>query len=159
MSDSDGSFRFVDRKSLSVLAQLAKAPRFRKVTRVRARQAVPGERVITKVKGDLKESVRIANKGDWVVTNPSGEIYAIPDREFRVRYRGTDVLDVYEACGFCQAFPNPFGEPIEVAAAWGAPQRGGADCFIADTCDEDGILTGEPYLIAADAFAATYRPV
>jgi hypothetical protein len=48
--------------------------------------------------------------------------------------------------------------PIEIMASWGSPQTGGADCMIADTCDEDGSnMGGEPYLIDADAFAETYK--
>ena len=38
-------------------------------------------------------------------------------------------------------------------AFWGSPQFGDENCMIADTCDETGNVTGEPYIIDSEAFA------
>lgn len=52
---------------------------------------------------------------------------------------------------------NPYNEPIEIVAPWGAPMMGDEDCMIADICDANGKnLQGEPYLIEDKAFEETY---
>ena len=100
-----------------------------------------------------------AKAGNWIVTNPSGEKYIISEKKFVDRYEATNVIGTYSAKGYCRAITNPFREPIEIMASWGSPQTGDERCLIADTCDADGKMGGEPYLIDANAFAETYKKV
>ena len=150
--------KYVDRKAPEIMAALAGAVLFKKQGQVNARPAVSGEKITTTLEGGAKETVNTSQEGDWIVTNPSGEQYIISEKKFFGRYEATGENGVYMARGSCRAFLNPFGEPIEIMASWGSPQTGGADCMIADICDEDGSnMGGEPYLIDADAFAKTYK--
>jgi len=151
-------FRKIDRKAQEIMITLAGAPVFKKQGQVNARPAAVGEEITTTLEGGAKETINTAQAGDWIMTNPSGEKYIISEKKFFSRYEVTDEDGVYKAKGSCRAIVNPFGKPIEIMASWGSPQMGGADCMIADTCDEDGSnMGGEPYLIDANAFAKTYK--
>ena len=150
----------IDRKAPEIMQALAEAPLFKKQGQVKARPAVPGEKVTTTLASGANETVNTANEGDWVMTNPSGEQYIISEKKFFGRYEATDEAGVYSAKGYCRAIKNPFGEPIEIMASWGEPQTGDENCMVADTCDENGEnMGGEPYLIEAKAFEETYRQV
>jgi len=149
---------FVERKSPAILLALATAPIFKKQGVVTARPAVVGEVIVTVLKDGSNETTNAAKEGDWVMTNPSGEQYLIPESKFKDRYEPTEIPDVYAAKGYCRAILNPFDKPIEIFASWGAPQTGDEHCFIADTCDAEGKTDGEPYLIDGLAFAITYKP-
>lgn len=151
------TFKKIERKAPEIMAALANASVFKKQGQVKARPAVVGEEITTTLEGGAKETTNTAQAGDWIVTNPSGEQYIISEKKFFDRYETTGEGDVYKAKGSCRAIVNPFGTPIEIMASWGSPQTSGANCMIADTCDEDGSnMGGEPYLIDADAFAKTY---
>ncbi|OHA86069.1 MAG: hypothetical protein A2591_01625 [Candidatus Yonathbacteria bacterium RIFOXYD1_FULL_52_36] len=147
----------IDHKAPEIMSALAKAPVFKKQGQVDARPAVVGEEIITTLEGGAEEMLNIAQTGDWIITNPSGEQYIVPQKKFFARYKSTDTDDVYMTTGSCRAITNPFGRPIEIMTSRGLPQMGDADCMIADTCDEDGSnMENEPYLIDADAFTKTY---
>ena len=151
-------FEKIDRKAPEIMEALANAQVFKKQGQVNARPAVVGEGITTTLESGAKETENTAQEGDWIMTNPSGEQYIISEKKFFGRYEATSEDGVYKAKGSCRAVVNPFGKPIEIMASWGSPQTGGADCMIADTCDEDGSnMGGEPYLIDADAFAKTYK--
>jgi len=148
----------IDRKAPEIISAITIAPVYKKQGIVNARPAVVGEGITTTLESGAKETENTAQEGDWIMTNPSGEQYIISEKKFFGRYEETSEDGVYKAKGSCRAIVNPFGKPIEIMASWGSPQTGGADCMIADTCDEDGSnLGGEPYLIDADAFAETYK--
>lgn len=151
----------VDRKDLEILGALARATIYKKQGTVLARPGVVGERIVTILKSDdgKVETENVVGDGDWVITNPSGEQYVINEKKFLGRYEETGEEGVYAAKGYCRAIANPFGEPIEITASWGEPQFGDENCMIADVCDVDGNMDGEPYLIDGDAFAHTYAPV
>lgn len=147
----------IDRLSNDIAEALAEAPVFAKQGTVRARVATEGETITTTLADGKEETTNTANAGDYIVTNPSGEEYIIGAEKFEGRYKATAEEGVYAANGFCRAITNPHGEEIEIMASWGEPQIGGADCKIADTCDENGTnIGGSPYLIDASAFAETY---
>jgi len=151
-------FEKIDRKAPEIMEALANAQVFKKQGQVNARPAVVGEGITTTLESGAKETENTAQEGDWIMTNPSGEQYIISEKKFFGRYEATSEDGVYKAKGSCRAVVNPFGKPIEIMASWGSPQTGGADCMIAETCDEDGSnMGGEPYLIDADAFAKTYK--
>lgn len=150
------SFLHIERKSPEILEALEKAPQYKKNALVPARRARAGETVLTITATGDTETENIAKDGDWVVTNASGEEYILPPDIFSNRYEDSDTPGVYRAVGYCKAIQNPYEKPIEIFASWGTPQRGDADCFIADTCGADGNLLGEPYLIEHAAFQTTY---
>lgn len=153
-------FEKIDRKDPVIMEALADAPVFKKQGRVNAHRATVGERIVTTLKGGMKETENTAKEGDWIVTNPSGEQYIVSEKKFLDRYEPTDEDGTYSAKGYCRAIVNPFGRPIEIMARWGSPQTGGADCMVVDTCDKDGSNRGnEPYLIDASAFRETYAQV
>lgn len=149
----------VDRKSKEITEALANAPIYKKQGLVKARQATPGEEITTILQGGAQETTNKARENEWVVTNPSGEQYVISVEKFLSRYEMTHQDGVYSAKGYCRAIKNPFGQPIEIMASWGQPQTGDENCMFADTCDENGKVGGEPYLIDAAAFAKTYKPL
>jgi PGDYG protein len=149
----------IDRKAPAILAALAVAPIYKKQGRVHARPAVAGEHITTTLATGVKETDNTASEGDYIVTNPSGEQYIISGQKFAARYEAGAEAGVYAAKGFCRAIVNPFGEQITILASWGSPQVGDADCLIADVCAADGTGEGEPYLIDAASFAATYKLV
>lgn len=153
------TFTKIDRKASEIMQALKEAPVYKKQGRIQARKAVPGEQVTTILASGAKETVNAANEGDWVMTNPSGEQYIISEKKFFGRYEETDEPGVYAAKGYCRAIKNPFGEPIEIMASWGEPQTGDENCMIADTCDANSNVDGEPYLIETKAFIETYKPV
>lgn len=147
----------VDRKSPAIMAALASAQIFKKQGVVSARSATIGETIVTTLESGAQETVNTAKEGDWVMTNPSGEQYLISEQKFFSRYEPTAKSGVYSAKGYCRAIKNPFNAPIEIMASWGSPQTGNEVCMIADTCDKDGNVGGEPYLIDGDVFAKTYK--
>jgi len=159
METQESKFQFVERKSSEIMNALAEAPVYKKQGRVEARPATPGEEITTTLEGGAKETVNKAGEGDWIVTNPGGEQYIISEKKFLGRYEATDEEGAYAAKGYCRAAQNPFGKSIEIMASWGSPQTGDERCLIADTCDANGKVDGEPYLIDADAFAKTYKQV
>ena len=150
------SFLKVERKSLQILEALAHAPRYKKNALVHVRRATLGEEVSTTLADGKVETLARAGENDIVVTNVSGEEYILPFSMLVERYDATDTPGVYRATGYCRAIPNPYGKPIEIIASWKTRQRGDENCFIADTCDAAGNLTGEPYLIEHAVFMETY---
>ena len=153
------TFTKIDRKASEIMQALAEAPVYKKQGRVQARVASPGEQITTTLASGAKETVNTANEGDWIMTNPSGEQYIISEQKFFGRYEKTGEDGIYQAKGYCRAIKNPFGKPIEIMASWGSPQTGDENCMVADTCDANGKVDGEPYLIEDKAFAETYKPV
>ncbi len=154
-------FSHIDRKSPEIMATLANAPIYQKQGLVQARPAVLGEKIVTTLASGAQETTNEADQDDWVMTNPHGEQYIIGREKFFGRYEpdGEHGGGHYRAKGFCRAIKNPFGKPIEIMASWGSPQTGDENCMIADTCDADGNVGGEPYLIESAAFAETYKQV
>jgi len=153
----ESGFEKIDRNSPEIIEALKNAPLYRKFGIVHARPAKAGERLATITASGLKETERTADEGDWVVTNPTGEIYIIPESTFLSRNEKTDQEGVYSAKGFCKAIKNPYGKTIEISASWGEPQNGDENCFIADNCDEEENMRGEPYIIDGAAFEKTYK--
>jgi len=152
------TYMFIERKSPLVLTQLSLAPVFKKQGTVQARPAQIGENIVTKLASGLLETTNISKISSWVIKNPSGEEYLLSAEQFKERYEATDSDGIYAATGYCRAIKNIYKRPITIIAPWGEPQVGEKECMIADTCDAQGHnMGGEPYLIEANAFAATYR--
>lgn len=154
------SYKFIERKSQDILDALSEAPIYKKFGTVKARVGFVGEEIVTELADGSIETVNtVTEENQMVVTNPDGEKYIISAEKFNSRYEQTDEDGVYFAKGYCRAIKNPHSEPIEIIASWGSPQTGNENCLIADVCDKEGNLVGEPYLIDGDAFENTYRLV
>lgn len=64
---------------------------YAKFARIKARQGKIGEEIITIMKNGLKETRNIVSLDEtgqpgWVVTNPSGEEYIVPNEKFLEKY-------------------------------------------------------------------------
>lgn len=149
-------YKEIDRHAADIAAALAAAPLYRKFGYVHARYAKPGERVTTVLADGFTETTNLARRGDWVVINQSGETTIVPGDKFLLHYEKVEDGGVYVAKGFIKAVRNPYEVPIEIQSAWGFPQKGGADCYFADSLSESGLPAGDPYLIAGSVFERTY---
>lgn len=128
---------------------------YRKSAVVTARRTTKVEKLDTVLSNGLVETSREVPAGEWIVTNPGGEEYAISDEKFRARYelRGDGQ---YQAKGVIHAFKNPTGGDVEVMAPWGEMQYGDANCWFAAGTDDDLAPTKDCYIIGGDEFKETY---
>ena len=84
VTGTDGVLRTVAAVEFAQLYRLVAGDRYRRVGTVTARQAVAREAVAT------LEGEAVAEPGDWVVTDPRGNSWPVPDAEFRTSYRRED---------------------------------------------------------------------
>jgi hypothetical protein len=140
--------------------RLANAPIFAKKAIVEAREAAEQEEVRTTLNDGTEETVNTAEKGDIIVTNPSGEKYVLKPDNFAKRYETTDQEGVFRAKGMARAIPNPEGTDIEITAPWGEPQYGGPDSMVATVYDPEqpDVIGADRYLIGGEEFKQTYAP-
>lgn len=129
------------------------APRYRKTAIVTVRTAYPGEPMQTVLADGLVETRRTLQGGEKIITNPTGEEYAIRAEQFDQLYRHIEG-DRYQSLGIVQAIPNPTGQPIRIIAPWNEWQYGKEDCWLAQ-----GINPTDRYIIAGAEFFHTYRPL
>lgn len=146
---------FVDLHSNANTENFLNAAFYRKKAIVKARKVTVPENLQTRLQNGLLETERIVPVGEWVVTNPSGEEYAIAEDKFDSRYDYVSEGS-YRAKGLIRAFPNPTGQDVEILAPWGEKQFGKADCLFAAGVDDSGNLTSDRYLIGGTEFAETY---
>ena len=76
--------KHVNRESLLTPA-LLNAPIYQKCVTVLAREARPGEIVDTVMADGHFETTNTASEGDWVITNPSGEVFVVQPQRFSSR--------------------------------------------------------------------------
>lgn len=138
---------------------LGAAPVFDKTTEITAVQADRAGRLTTVLVDGTVETTKDYAEGEWIVTNPDGERYVIPDVTFRRRHRHLGG-DRYQTVGAVRAIRNPTGGPISIDAPWEAMQYANADCMIAEAIDPDHPerRTVDRYLIGGAEFATTYTP-
>jgi len=152
----------IDRHDEKIMSGLKNASVYRKQGEVRARIALGGEVVTTKLADGTTETKNTAKTGDAIITNPGGEEYIVGAEKFGKRYEpkeGEGNEGIFVATGHCKAIDNPWEQPITMMASWGEMQNGQRDCKIADTYDVGThTLGGEPYIIGSTEFAQTYRP-
>ncbi len=149
---------YLDLSADSFTEALKSAPIYAKKGMVRARPAIPGEIVITRLADGTEETRNVATDNHMVITNPGGEEYLIGNEKFGLRYAATEIEGVYKAKGLIRAITNPTGRNIEIVAPWGEVQVGGPDCKIGVAYYDDraGIVEPDRYLIADDEFQTTY---
>lgn len=140
--------------------RLAVAPVYVKKAKVQARQLAEREEVRTTLADGTEETVNVAEAGDVVVTNPSGEKYVLKPDNFAKRYEATEEDGVFRAKGMARAVDNPTGSEIEIMAPWGEKQFGGMDCLIATVFDPEqpDVIGADRYIIGRQEFEATYAP-
>lgn len=127
---------------------------------VKARKAIPGELVVTFIRGRF-EKEQTAVEGDYVATGPLGELY-IPEN-FLKKYLPTEVDGEYLPTGFCKAIKNPFNMPVSIPDGKDKDgedkvMKGDKESRFAVSCNEDGSeIYSKPYIIDGEVFGLTYK--
>lgn len=134
----------------------ASAPVFRKNAVVTARRAERPEPLATVLADGTVETERIVPAGEWIITNPGGEQYAIEDEKFGKKYTPDGPDGTYRAAGEIRAFQSPFPGPITIIAPWGEEQHGNAGRYLAAGIDDNGEPTEDRSIIGEQEFADTY---
>lgn len=148
----------VDLSTEDFTTALRAAPVYRKKGVVSARDAQPGERIVTTLADGSEETIsREAVAGDKIITNPGGEEYLIGGEKFAGRYEPTDEPGRFRATGRIRAVPNTTGTDVVVTAPWGEDQFGAANCVFATVIGADSEPTSDRYIIGRDEFTATYE--
>jgi hypothetical protein len=144
----------VDIQSDVIGEKLLAAPLFQKVGTVEAVKVTKPTVVETIVNGDFVETVNVAQPGDYIVTNPSGEKYILKEENFLKKYIPTDNPTVFNARGLIRVIKNPYKKPVTIIAPWGAEQHGDKDCYFALNVEGDDLT--DRYIIENKAFHETY---
>lgn len=138
--------------------KLLKSPIYIKDAIVTAREVTIPEEVHSILSDGSLESTRIAQIGDFIVTNPTGEEFVLDRKTFLERHQPTGNSNEYLANGFIRAIPNPYGQQIHVKTVWGE-QSGSDQCMIAAIFDpkEPEKVSEDRYLIGLHEFRGSYR--
>ena len=96
-----------------------------KFARIHARQGSLGEEIVTKMANGLEETKNTVTADEktgepgWVVTNPDGEEYIVPDSTFKKKYEiDPENPEQYKPKGG-PVLSSPINEHIEFNAPWG----------------------------------------
>lgn len=128
---------------------------YRKNVVITAEQVEESQNLETVLANGLVETTRVVPAGEWIITNPGGEQYAIGDEKFKSRYEKDG--DKYRAKGLIKAIKNFTNGDVEIIAPWGEKQYGDKKCYFAVALDENGNLTKDRYIIGNDEFLETYE--
>ena len=125
---------------------------YMKTARIKAREGVPGETIVTKLENGHKETENPnIEKGDMVVTNPGGEQYVVKADVFKKKYEiDPDNPAQYRPTGGVQEFLR-LQEDLDFKVSWGDMHMKKGD-FINITGRESGDIYG----IAQKEFFSTY---
>lgn len=127
---------------------------YKKSAVVTVAQATHGQKLITTLKNGTVETSRILSGDECIITNPSGEQYAVSKENLIAKYdKNPD--GTYSAKGQITAVKNPFGRDITIIAPWGEEQHGDASCYIAQSSTDEN----DRYIIGHNEFIETYKPV
>lgn len=146
----------VDLQDAGNTARFHAAPLYRKSVIVEARRTEKVEHLATVLSNGTVETTREVPTGEWIVTNPGGEQYAIGDEKFHSRYE-VNGDGHYQAKGVIRAFQNPTGGDVEIMAPWGEMQYGDVNCWFATGTDGELAPTKDCYIIGGDEFKDTYK--
>ena len=126
---------------------------YAKTARIKAREGVPGETIVTKLENGHKETENPnIEKGDMVVTNPGGEQYVVKADVFKKKYEiDPDNNAQYRPKGGAQQFLR-LQEDLDFKAPWGQDMHMKKGDFINVTSRD----TGDIYGIARKEFFSTY---
>lgn len=146
----------VDLQTGELNEQFQFAPLWQKKAVIEARQVTEPEFLDTVLANGFLETSREVPTGHWIITNPGGEKYAVPDEKFQVRYESIGG-GKFKAKGLIRAFSNPTGKKVEITAPWGEKQFGDSRCMFATTIGENFEPTTDRYIIGGDEFEDTYE--
>lgn len=158
MSEYTAETQKLDLSTEAWTQRLANAPIYAKKGMVAAEFVSEPTPVETVLADGTIETSNVADPGDVIVTNPSGEKYVLKPENFAKRYGSTDDPDVFRAKGMARAVQNNTGSPVEIMAPWGEPQFGGPDCMIATVFDPENPeeIGADRYIIGRKEFEETY---
>lgn len=148
---------FIDVNSEECTKLYEEAQKFQKSAVVDARKLKKEEKITTVLANGFHETERVTPAGNWVITNPGGEEYAVSEEKFKARYESIG-NGKYRAKGVIKAFRNPTGEKVEIIAPWGEKQFGDRDCLFAVALDPQHNITSDRYIIGGEEFIDTYVP-
>jgi hypothetical protein len=119
-------FEAVDAKSLFV-ANAKLAQWWRKTAKVLARAAVVGE-IVRTTAGDVAETSNVAQAGDMLVQNPSGEQYLVAAAKFAEKYEPLGTAADERGFAVFQSVSNAVAcvlldRDVEFTAPWGESMR------------------------------------
>ena len=142
--------RLVDLNTPEYDAKFEDAPLFRKNAEVKARQATTREEIETAL--DATRSV--AEPGDWIVTNPGGEVYRVKDETFKKAYKPKEGEEgTFVALGV-PVKAVQVNEDIAFMAPWGSEQGVRSGGYVVERQDNK-----ERYGIEKAAFDSTYEAI
>ena len=115
---------------------------YAKTARIKAREGVPGETLVTKLADGHEETVNTnISTGDMVVTNPGGEQYVIKAETFKKKYEiDPDNPGQYRPKGGAQQFLR-LKEDLDFKVSWGDQHMRKGD-FINITARDSGDIYG-----------------
>ncbi len=119
---------------------------YAKFARVQAVQAKGGEEIVTVLADGTKETRNVAKAGDWIVTNPGGEKYIVPEAKFAKKYE--KALDLgegwFKPTGGSAQF-RQMKYDMTIIAPWGEEQvfKKGAYLNVTDVNDLYGVAEQE----------------
>ncbi len=118
---------------------------FKKYAKIQAKRALGGEKITTILSDGTVETTNIANKGDWIATNPGGEQYIIPGDKFEKRYEIETGVDGKHAPKGAPILALQINEDISILTSWGEEQhlKIGSWLNITDSKDIYGIAPEE----------------
>ncbi len=150
----------LDLATEAMTQQFLEAKIYTKKGIVVAREVETEEKIVTVLKDGTVETENITQKGDYVVTNPSGEQYVLPAEKFWQRYELTSETGTYKAKGMIRTFPNPTGQPATIVPSWGGTQTGATNCMFATPYDpvNPNHIGADRYIIGYNEFLETYKP-
>ncbi|MCM1364873.1 MAG: TIR domain-containing protein [Faecalibacterium sp.] len=130
---------------------------YAKTAIITARQGIAGERVSTIMADGMKETenavtvdAETGNPG-WIVTNPTGEQYIVPDSVFQQKYEPADTADTYKPKGK-PITAVQISEDISFTAPWGEKMNIASGGYIVLGAGDDY------YGVQKAEFEATYEP-
>lgn len=132
------------------------APLFQKKAVIEARQVKEVEFLDTILANGFLETSREVPAGHWIITNPGGEKYAVPDEKFLGRYEDIGG-GKFKAKGLIRAYSNFTGKSVEITAPWGEKQFGDRRCMFATAIGENFEPTKDCYIIGYEEFEETYE--
>lgn len=129
----------------------------RKITQVKMRPAEEGQHLITVIRGNV-ETDRILPDNQVIVTNPTGEEYAMSYEKFLSRYE--EVNGEWMPRGRARALMNLTGRPVVITAPWGEDQFGDERCVYLAAVNPDGSVSEtDRYICDWESFIETYEYV
>ena len=130
---------------------------YKKYARVQAEQGYEGQEVVTKLQDGTIETTNTVKRGDdgelgWIVTNPDGEQYIVPNNKFVKRYEIETGADGKHAPKGAPIVAIQVKEDVTIVASWGEEQFIKAGGYLNVSNLED------IYGIAEQEFYNTYAP-